>query len=168
MCGIAGAIHRDARERVQRMCDAIAHRGPDDEGIHQDGDLAIGMRRLAIIDVAGGHQPLANEDGTIWVVFNGEIYNHRRLRADLERAGHIFETHSDTEVLVHLYEEAGLDGFARLSGMFVFAIWDAPRRRLLLGRDRMGIKPLYYCGDRSEEHTSELQSLRHLVCRLLL
>ncbi|MGH7522595.1 MAG: asparagine synthase (glutamine-hydrolyzing) [Gemmatimonadales bacterium] len=147
MCGIAGAIHRDSvRERVQRMCDVLAHRGPDDEGIYQDGDVAIGMRRLAIIDVAGGHQPLSNEDGTIWVVFNGEIYNHGRLRTELQRAGHVFQTHSDTEVLVHLYEQAGPEGFARLSGMFAFAIWDAPRRRLVLARDRMGIKPLYYCG----------------------
>ena len=148
MCGIAGAIHRQSvRERVQRMCDSIAHRGPDDEGIHHDGDVAIGMRRLAIIDVAGGHQPMSNEDGTVWVVFNGEIYNHGLLRAQLQRAGHVFRTHSDTEVLVHLYEEAGPEGFARLAGMFVFAIWDAPRRRLVLARDRMGIKPLYYCGD---------------------
>ena len=148
MCGIAGAIHRQSvRERVQRMCDAIAHRGPDDEGIHHDGNVAIGMRRLSIIDVAGGHQPMSNEDGTIWVVFNGEIYNHGRLRAELQRAGHVFQTHSDTEVLVHLYEEEGPDGFAKLSGMFAFAIWDAPRRRLVLARDRMGIKPLYYCGE---------------------
>jgi asparagine synthase (glutamine-hydrolysing) len=148
MCGIAGAIHRQSvRERVERMCDVLAHRGPDDEGIHEDGDVAIGMRRLSIIDVAGGHQPISNEDGTIWVVFNGEIYNHGRLRAELQRAGHVFQTHSDTEVLVHLYEEAGPDGFARLSGMFAVAIWDARRRRLVLARDRMGIKPLYYCGE---------------------
>src|SRR6266545_197008 len=161
MCGIAGAIHRESvRERVQRMCDALAHRGPDDEGIHQDRDVAIGMRRLAIIDVAGGHQPLSNEDGTIWVVFNGEIYNHARLRAELQRDGHVFQTHSDTEVLVHLYEQAGPDGFARLSGMFAFAIWDAPRRRLVVARDRMGIKPLYYCGDgRSFGFASEARAL---------
>jgi asparagine synthase (glutamine-hydrolysing) len=147
MCGIAGAMHRDSvRERVQQMCGAIEHRGPDDEGIHHDGDLAIGMRRLSIIDVSGGHQPMSNEDGTIWVVFNGEIYNHGALRAELQRAGHVFQTRSDTEVLVHLYEEAGPDGFAKLSGMFAFAIWDAPRRRLVLARDRLGIKPLYYCG----------------------
>src|SRR6267143_1555849 len=148
MCGIAGAIHRQSvRERVELMCDVLSHRGPDDEGIYQDDDVAIGMRRLAIIDVAGGHQPISNEDGTIWVVFNGEIYNHGRLRAELQRAGHVFQTHSDTEVLVHLYEEAGPGGFARLSGMFALAIWDAPRRRLVLARDRMGIKPLYYCGE---------------------
>lgn len=147
MCGIVGYINRErnADEGIVRgMADAIRHRGPDDEGFHLDGRVALGMRRLAIIDLATGHQPIANEDGTIWVVFNGEIYNFHELRAELLAAGHHFATHSDTEVLVHLYEELGDGLVERLNGMFCFALWDARRQRLLIARDRMGEKPLYF------------------------
>jgi asparagine synthase (glutamine-hydrolysing) len=126
------------------MCDAIRHRGPDDEGYLHDGPCALGMRRLSIIDLSTGHQPISNEDESVWVVFNGEIYNYRRLRADLIRDGHRFATNSDTETLVHLYEQDGVEGFNRLQGMFALAIWDKRRRQLLLARDRFGKKPLYY------------------------
>lgn len=126
------------------MCDEIRHRGPDDEGFHVDGQCAIGMRRLSIIDLAGGHQPISNEDGSVWVVFNGEIYDYQDLRRDLIARGHRFTTNSDTETLVHLYEQDGIAGIARLRGMFAFAIWDSNKRRLLVTRDRFGKKPLYY------------------------
>jgi asparagine synthase (glutamine-hydrolysing) len=147
MCGIAGFVLRDGRAEapaVRAMCDQIRHRGPDDEGIHVDGACGIGMRRLSIIDLSTGHQPMSNEDGTVWVVFNGEIYNYQPLRQSLLSKGHRFVTHSDTETLVHLYEQYGTDGLAQLRGMFAFAIWDARRRRILLARDRFGKKPLYY------------------------
>jgi asparagine synthase (glutamine-hydrolysing) len=147
MCGIAGYFLRDGAANfstVKTMCDIIAHRGPDDEGFHVDGPCAIGMRRLSIIDLNTGHQPISNEDGTVWVVFNGEIYEYRELRADLVARGHKFRTQSDTEVLVHLYEEQGIEGLHRLRGMFAFCIWDAKRRKLLLVRDRFGKKPIYY------------------------
>lgn len=148
MCGIVGILHRgqldDAPSRVRRMADSIPHRGPDDEGFWQDGEVALGFRRLSIVDLATGHQPMTNEDETVHVVFNGEIYNHRALRRELEAAGHRFATdHSDTEVLVHGYEQWGAGLLDRLNGMFAFAVWDARARRLLLGRDRLGIKPLY-------------------------
>lgn len=148
MCGIAGILHRgahpDATGRVKAMADSIPHRGPDDEGFWADGDVALGFRRLSIVDLATGHQPMSNEDGTVWVVFNGEIYNHRTLRRELEQAGHRFATdHSDTEVLVHGYEQWGEGLLPKLNGMFAFAIWDTKCRRLMLGRDRLGIKPLY-------------------------
>jgi asparagine synthase (glutamine-hydrolysing) len=126
------------------MCQEIRHRGPDDEGYRIDGRMGLGMRRLSIIDLATGRQPIANEDGTVWVVSNGEIYNYRELRAILTRTGHRFRTRSDTEVLVHLYEEEGVDGLERLRGMFACAIWDSRARSLLLVRDRFGKKPLYY------------------------
>lgn len=149
MCGIAGQISLDPTARldesdVRPMCDVIVHRGPDDQGFHVDGPLAMGMRRLSIIDLSGGHQPLFNEDGTIAVIQNGEIYNFRELREELEKKGHRFATHSDTEAIVHLYEEYGTACVEKLRGMFAIAIWDAPKRRLLLARDRLGIKPLYY------------------------
>lgn len=150
MCGIVGTAHTAASRRrysaddVARMADMIVHRGPDDQGIHDAGDVVIGMRRLSIIDLGGGHQPIPNEDGTVWVVCNGEIYNYRELRRRLEAAGHRFRTHSDTETLVHLYEEHGEDFVAHLEGMFGFALWDARTRKLLIGRDRLGIKPVYY------------------------
>ena len=148
MCGIAGMVRWNgsppsARE-VEQMCDAIRHRGPDDQGVYADAHAAIGMRRLSIIDLANGRQPIGNEDGTIWVVFNGEIYNFEELRRPLERRGHRFRTTSDTEVIVHLYEEVGERVVEHLRGMFAIAIWDTRRRQLLLARDRLGIKPLYY------------------------
>ena len=149
MCGIAGYWnHRSGRPAdrgvVEAMTRALRHRGPDDEGFFVDGALALGMRRLSIIDLAGGHQPIGNEDGAVQLVFNGEIYNHRALRRDLEAAGHHFRTHADTEVVVHGYEVHGDRVLDRLNGMFGLALWDARARRLLLARDRLGIKPLYW------------------------
>jgi len=147
MCGIAGFFLRNRgapAELVQAMCGAIRHRGPDDEGFYIDGGCAIGMRRLSIIDLKTGHQPIANEDGSVWIVFNGEIYSYLELRNDLERRGHRFQTHTDTETVVHLYEEYEADAPAHLRGMFALAIWDARSGRLLLARDRFGKKPLYY------------------------
>ncbi|MGI8497949.1 MAG: asparagine synthase (glutamine-hydrolyzing) [Gemmatimonadaceae bacterium] len=149
MCGIAGLVGHPGGlaaddATLERMCAAIQHRGPDDEGHFVGPGVALGMRRLSIIDIAGGRQPIGNEDGAVQVVFNGEIYNHRGLQSHLERAGHRFRSHSDTEALVHLYEERGDDLVRELNGMFAFAIWDTRQNRLLLARDRMGIKPLYY------------------------
>ncbi len=153
MCGVAGfcdspsahpLTRDDATLRVHEMCDVIRHRGPDDEGLWVGNGVALGMRRLSIIDVAGGHQPIHNEDRTVWVVFNGEIYNFRELRAQLQAAGHRFYTATDTEVIVHAYEEWGADAIARLRGMFGLAIWDTKTRTLLVARDRVGIKPMYY------------------------
>ncbi len=129
---------------VRAMADMIAHRGPDDDGYYFSGPVGLGFRRLAIIDLATGHQPLSNEDGTIWIVFNGEIYNYIELREFLQSKGHTFKTRTDTEVIVHLYEEFGADCVSRLRGMFAFAIWDDREQQLLLARDRVGIKPLYY------------------------
>ena len=131
------------------MCDVIRHRGPDDDGFHVDrilsgGSCAIGMRRLSIIDLHTGHQPISNEDDTIWIVFNGEIYEFGELRRWLIDRGHRFRTNTDTECILHLYEEAGVEGLHRLRGMFAFCIWDSRRQRLLLARDRFGKKPLYY------------------------
>jgi asparagine synthase (glutamine-hydrolysing) len=147
MCGIAGFFLRDKLAEladVQRMCAAIRHRGPDDDGFHLDGGCAIGMRRLSIIDLHSGHQPISNEDQSVWIVFNGEIYNYRDLRSDLLARGHTLATKSDTETIVHLYEDEGPAAVARLRGMFAIALWDARRRRLVLARDRFGKKPLYY------------------------
>ncbi len=148
MCGIVGVAHRDRTRPVEaaairRMCGAIDHRGPDDEGVHVAGPVGIGMRRLSIIDLAGGHQPVFNEDGSVGIVYNGEVYNYRELREGLVARGHVMRTHSDTETIVHLYEELGDRCVERLRGMFAFAIWDARRERLLIARDRFGIKPLY-------------------------
>jgi asparagine synthase (glutamine-hydrolysing) len=126
------------------MCDVIRYRGPDDEGVYIDGACGIGMRRLSIIDLSTGHQPLSNEDGSVWVVFNGEIYNYQELRGRLIGQGHRFRTNSDTETLVHLYEQEGVEGLPALRGMFAFCIWDSRKRRMLLARDRFGKKPLYY------------------------
>ncbi|CAN5152040.1 hypothetical protein BH18ACT12_BH18ACT12_17180 [soil metagenome] len=147
-------------DRVAAMSDTLVHRGPDSFGEFSDGNAALAARRLSIIDLETGDQPIANEDGTLHVVQNGEIYNYRELRHDLERAGHRFRTHGDTEVLLHLYEEHG-DRFAeRLRGMFAIAIWDARRRRLVLARDRFGIKPLYYRAVGGElAFASELRAL---------
>ena len=147
MCGVAGYVVRHGEATiglVRAMCDEIRHRGPDDEGYYTDGPCAIGMRRLSIIDLSTGHQPISNEDGSIWVVFNGEIYNYQELRRDLIARGHTFHTTSDTETLIHLYEEEGVAGISKLRGMFAYAIWDGRDRSLLLVRDRFGKKPLYY------------------------
>ncbi len=149
MCGIAGVVEFNRRAEVdpqvlRQMCAAMAHRGPDDKGIRTEGRVGIAMRRLSIIDVASGHQPLSNEDGTIWIVFNGEIYNHAALRKQLEEQGHRYRTHCDTETIVHLYEQYGRDCVQHLRGMFAFAIWDSRKRQLFVARDRLGIKPLYY------------------------
>jgi asparagine synthase (glutamine-hydrolysing) len=148
MCGIAGLMSWDGppptAADAHAMCDLLVHRGPDDEGLYVGEGVALGMRRLSIIDLATGHQPVRNEDGTVWVVFNGEIYNFKELRRDLEGRGHRFYTTSDTETIVHLYEEHGADLVQHLRGMFALAVWDARRRRLLLARDRLGIKPLFY------------------------
>ena len=147
MCGIAGFVLRDGvaeTAAVRSMCDEIIHRGPDDSGYHVDGPCGIGMRRLSIIDLRSGHQPIANEDRSVWVVFNGEIYNFQELRRGLTARGHRFQTNSDTETLVHLYEEEGVAGISKLRGMFAYAIWDSRKQELLVVRDRFGKKPLYY------------------------
>lgn len=166
MCGIAGFYLLGGRadnsaERLDRMCAAIQHRGPDDQGTLISGGCGIGMRRLSIIDVAGGHQPISNEDGTLWIVFNGEVYNFGELTEYLKGRGHTFQTHSDTETLLHLYEEEGVKGLERLRGMFAFAILDQKRGELLLVRDRFGKKPLYYTRQPSGLYfASEIKSLR--------
>ena len=149
MCGIAGQFNFDRpdpidRDVLRRMTGSIAHRGPDDEGYLISGPVGLGFRRLSIIDLAGGHQPMSDEDESVWVVFNGEIYNFHELRADLRRRGHRFRTSSDTEVIVHGYKEWDTGVFDRLNGMFGLAIWDVRRRRLVVARDAMGIKPVYY------------------------
>jgi len=149
MCGIAGIAHSEPSSPVDfalldRMCARLCHRGPDDQGIFQQGAVGLGSRRLSVIDLAGGRQPIFNESGTIAVVLNGEIYNFRELRAPLVAQGHRFSTQTDTEVIVHLYEEYGVDAVQRLRGMFAFALWDNERQRLLLARDRVGKKPLFY------------------------
>ena len=152
MCGIAGIIYADRHRPVdpgmlKAMGDSIAHRGPDAEGFWIEPGVGLAHRRLSIIDLEGGKQPLGNEDGSIQVVFNGEIYNFQSLRRELELRGHRFQTHSDTEILVHLYEEMGDRLVDRLRGMFAFALWDRSQRRLVLARDRLGLKPLYVYRD---------------------
>jgi asparagine synthase (glutamine-hydrolysing) len=165
MCGIAGIVaadwlHPDERGRLGAMRDVLTHRGPDEAGIHDDGQAALAHRRLSIVDLASGHQPLANEDETIWVSYNGEIYNHQDIRPELEAVGHRYRTRSDTETIAHAYEQWGDDCVHRFRGMFAFAVWDAPRRRLLLVRDRLGIKPLYWCQARGRLiFASEIKSI---------
>ncbi|HLK68128.1 MAG TPA: asparagine synthase (glutamine-hydrolyzing) [Bryobacteraceae bacterium] len=148
MCGIAGMMSLEGRpvleQEVRDMCTSITHRGPDDHGYYVTPEVGLGMRRLSIIDIASGRQPVRNEDGTVWVVYNGEIYNFRELRWDLEARGHVFYTHTDTEAIVHLYEEYGKGLVDHLRGMYAFALWDQRKKQLLIGRDRLGIKPLYY------------------------
>ena len=149
MCGIAGQFNfaKDDPvypETIARMARSISHRGPDDEGYFVSGSLGLGFRRLSIIDLSGGHQPMSDAEESVWVVFNGEIYNYRELRAELEGHGHQFRTSSDTEVLVHGYKQWGTDLFNHLNGMFGLAIWDVKRRRLVVARDAMGIKLIYY------------------------
>jgi len=165
MCGIYGLVSFSGQNPehprvLQRMGNAMVHRGPDDDGEYVGNGVLLGMRRLAIIDVAGGHQPIANENGTIWVVCNGEIYNFRELREELRRLGHTFKTGTDSEVVVHAYEQYGDDFVSHLDGMYGFALWDATRQRLLVGRDRLGIKPLYYLIDGSRLiFASEIKSI---------
>jgi asparagine synthase (glutamine-hydrolysing) len=170
MCGIAGFVESsattspftpdDRRGLVHRMCDVIRHRGPDDEGVWVDDGVALGMRRLSIIDLSTGHQPIHNEDRTVWIVFNGEIYNFPELRRELEAAGHRFYTSTDTEAIVHAYEQWGTQAIRRLRGMFGLAIWDTRSKSLLVARDRAGIKPIYYAEtDGRLYFGSELKSL---------
>src|SRR5205085_3397893 len=147
MCGIAGLIGADTQRPIRKMAAALMHRGPDAEGFVDTDGASLAARRLRIIDIAGPDQPLFNEDRSIVSVFNGEIYNYRELRRFLESKGHRFHTAGDTEVIVLLYEEFGDECVHALRGMFAFAVWDSRRRRLLLARDRVGIKPLYFCRD---------------------
>ncbi|MHB9112913.1 MAG: asparagine synthase (glutamine-hydrolyzing) [Thermoleophilia bacterium] len=152
MCGIAGVVRgigaRDSdASQARKMADIIRHRGPDDHGLREAGQYCFAHRRLSIIDLEGGHQPMANETGDVWLVYNGEIYNFVELHDELVALGHVFRTRCDTEVIIHLYEEYGLGCVSRLNGMFAFAIFDEPRRRLFMARDRAGIKPLYYSFD---------------------
>ena len=145
---------------VKAMADTIQHRGPDDEGYYVSGPIGLGFRRLSIIDLHSGHQPISNEDGTVWIVFNGEIYNYQELRAFLQSRGHVFTTQTDTETIVHLYEELGPRCLDRLRGMFAFAIWDGNSETLFLARDRVGIKPLYYSlTDTSLVFASEIKAI---------
>ena len=165
MCGIAGFIDKEnmqesAERCINAMCNMIRHRGPDDQGTWTGDGVALGMRRLSIIDVAGGHQPIFNEDGSILVVFNGEIYNYQAAKKTLQERGHHFQTRSDTEVIVHAYEEYGDDCPNYLRGMFAFALWDRKRQRLLAARDRFGKKPLnYYWDGQRLIFGSEIKSL---------
>ncbi len=165
MCGIAGIFNFEGipveRRRLELMADSIRHRGPDDDGFHIDGAAGLAMRRLSIIDLETGAQPIFNEDRSVCVVFNGEIYNYRELRGDLESRGHSFRTESDTEVIAHLYEEYGEDLAGRLNGMFAIALWDSARKKLMLFRDRLGIKPLYYA-----EYGGELLFGSEMKCLL--
>lgn len=166
MCGIAGQFNflrgqPADREAVMRMAGSIVHRGPDDEGFFFDGPLGLGFRRLSIIDLAGGRQPMSDQDESVWVVFNGEIYNFPELRSELEGRGHVFRTSSDTEVIVHGYKQWGDDVLKRLNGMFGLAIWDVARRRLLVARDAMGIKMVYYrLGNECLQFGSEMRALQ--------
>lgn len=162
MCGICGQYRMDGvdADELQQMADAIAHRGPDDEGFYVNGRIGLGSRRLSIIDLDTGKMPISNEDGTIWIVYNGEIYNFPSLKQFLEDRGHNFKTDTDTEVIVHLYEEFGEQCVEKLSGMFAFAVWDENRQRLFIARDRIGQKPLYYAHNgRDISFASEIKAL---------
>ena len=164
MCGIAGYVNlepcTEAASTLERMTDAIRHRGPDDSGYYRDSHANLGFRRLSIIDVAGGHQPMSNEDGSLWLIYNGEIFNHAVLRRTLEAAGHRYANRSDSETILHAYEQYGADCVLRFRGMFAFAIWDKTARRLFIARDRLGKKPLYYHWDgRLFAFASEIKAL---------
>jgi len=164
MCGIAGVMYFEDREptvaMLEQMTDVIVHRGPNDSGFWTDNRIGLGFRRLSIIDIQEGHQPLTNEDESVWIIFNGEIYNYKTLRSMLQERGHQFRTHSDTEVIVHLYEEFGDDCVKHLRGMFGFVIWDKKKKRLFGARDHFGIKPFYYhVNDRQFLFGSEIKSL---------
>jgi len=172
MCGIAGVVSTTRETNisealVHRMCEQIIYRGPDDEGLYVADGAGFGMRRLSIIDLAGGHQPVFNEDRTAWTVFNGEIYNFRDLRPELESRGHRFRTHSDTEVIIHQYEETGADCVKKLRGMFALAIYDKTKRKLILARDRLGKKPLHYALHKGNLYfASEIKSILAIVPEL--
>ena len=164
MCGIAGfaraGADREPPAVLENMTSALRHRGPDDFGCHVDAYAALGHRRLSIIDLAAGHQPMANEDGSVWITYNGEIFNHAEVRPLLERAGHRYATRSDTETVIHAYEEFGPSCLQRFRGMFAFALWDSRRRTLWCARDRLGIKPFYYFWDgRLFAFASEIKAL---------
>ena len=154
MCGICGIYHRDGqpvgRDALERMMSVIEHRGPDGHGSYLNGEIGLGHRRLSIIDLGGGAQPMTNEDDSLQIIFNGEIYNYVELRDELKQKGHRFKTQSDTEVILHAYEQWGFDCVSKFNGIFAFALWDIPNRRLFLARDHLGVKPLYYTelGDR--------------------
>src|SRR5947209_413685 len=149
MCGICGIFRFDGRQldshKLEQMSNVLRHRGPDGSGSFSDQEIALGHRRLSIIDLDGGGQPISNEDGTLQLVFNGEIYNFVELRRELEAFGHVFKTKSDTEIIVHAYEQWGPNAVDRFNGIFAFALWDSKTRRLILARDHLGVKPLYYC-----------------------
>ncbi|HXV13605.1 MAG TPA: asparagine synthase (glutamine-hydrolyzing) [Candidatus Krumholzibacteria bacterium] len=165
MCGICGLLGdvdpQHARASVKRMADCMRHRGPDDEGFFDDAPVYLGHRRLSVVDLATGHQPISNEDATIWTAYNGEIYNYPSLRSELETKGHAFRTRSDTECIVHLYEEMGADFPTKLNGMFAIALWDRARKTLVLARDRLGVKPVYYArlADGALAFASEIRAL---------
>jgi len=161
MCGIVGLVSPElARADLERVNNLLAHRGPDDAGLYVGEGVGLAARRLSIIDLEGGHQPMCNEDGSVWLVCNGEIVNAPSLRAELESTGHTFKTRTDSEAIVHGYEQWGDECARRLRGMFAFALWDADRRRLLLARDRFGIKPLYYAQSGSRfAFGSEIRSI---------
>jgi asparagine synthase (glutamine-hydrolysing) len=164
MCGIAGFVTAtpgpESEVALQRMTNSIRHRGPDDSGAYRDGPACLGNRRLSIIDLAGGHQPMTNEDGSLWIVYNGEIFNHADLRPNLERAGHRYQTRSDTETILHSYEQHGVDCVFLFRGMFAFALWDKKQQMLFCARDRLGIKPFYYYWDgRLFAFASEIKAL---------
>ncbi|MEY4504007.1 MAG: Asparagine synthetase, partial [Pseudomonadota bacterium] len=162
MCGIVGFLgeHKDAKSIIENMTNALIHRGPDEQGIYSKGMAHLGHTRLSVIDLAAGAQPLENEDGTIWTVFNGEIYNYKELRAELLALGHIFKTNTDTEVIIHGYEEYGENIVNRLRGMFAFAIWSEKENRLFVTRDPFGIKPFYYSlTDKFFVFASELKAI---------
>ena len=164
MCGICGLSYSDNRpgdrEVLQKMNAAIMHRGPDSDGFHVAEGIGLAMRRLAIIDVKGGDQPISNEDDSIWIVYNGEIYNYLEMRAELEKRGHHFKTQCDTECVIHFYEDEGEACVQHFRGMFALALWDAHKRRLLLARDRLGKKPIYYTIQNGELYfCSELNGL---------
>ena len=144
MCGIAGFCGSGSQETIKNMTASLARRGPNDESFYNFENLYFGFRRLSIIDLATGRQPMSNEDDTIWIIFNGEIYNFLELRSDLEKRGHKFKSKTDTEVIIHLYEEKGEACFGELNGMFALAIWDQKKKKLVVAKDRLGKKPLYY------------------------
>src|SRR5258708_6663805 len=167
MCGINGIALSERSQRrldprvLERMRDVIAHRGPDDRGLYVDDRAGLGHRRLSIVDVAAGHQPMTNEDATLHIVYNGEVYNHGDFRQSLEARGHVYKTQCDTETILHLYEEHGANAVDHLRGMFAFAIWDQRKRELFIARDRLGVKPLYYAysDDGSLYFGSEIKTL---------